>query len=867
MSDLKLLYINKNQVLSARSTGGGGGKIKYPSFEKQAQRLHKNFSELEKVLQAKNLKIQADATGIVQEQVLVLRTIGPVREFADAVSMVQGLEWLAEFDEEDIPPDEDFYKTSKKSNEAKTDPLSGRLYLVVSNHKALSELLTIWEQFQKNPTKPLKKGFSGWKQVFKHLKEIRLWGPQDRFESTGILEDWNEQVKQGIETVRFQLEPWFKKNSADRVAVNQKINELIQSEGGRLISEFTFPEIAYHGLLGELPITSIKKILADSATSILHCEYIMFARPHGQGVISISDSEDSAEIQSQETQSPVGDPLVALLDGLPLQNHPLLRDRLALSDPDNFAEDYEAAHRIHGTGMASAIIYGGSYDSNRPIESKLYVRPILKPGPTDFQGKRLEVVPRDTLEVDLLHRSVVSIFSGKDGKSGEAASVRVINYSIGDSVRQYDHILSPVARMIDWLSWQYNVLFVISAGNHPGEIKLECDKAKFKSLSKGEKESLVIDSLVGEIRNRRLLSPAESLNALTVGASYSDPSTANEIDYRFSAVQETSLIAPYSAIGLGYRRSIKPDMLVPGGRLFYGEKINSDKNVTLSPCGDARAPGYCVASPSAGGASKVSHQRGTSFSAAVTSHYAEKIIQNLILLSNEVEIRDEYLAVLTKALLVHTTSWGKARDIIEKAIQGTVKKNRQREFISRFLGYGNPIFARALACANQRATILACDSIVDGQGHLFEIPLPADLSAKKDWRKLSITLSWFTPIECTQRPYRKAALWISAPGGGELFGSELKVLRNEADYKASLRGTIQHEVLQGEKAVAITENSVLKMQVNCREDATQLVERIRYGLVVSLEVKEGTPIQVYSQIRARIPDRVKVVAARQSVKP
>ena len=114
------------------------------------------------------------------------------------------------------------------------------------------------------------------------------------------------------------------------------------------------------------------------------------------------------------------------------------------------------------------------------------------------------LVTRDVLEVDLLHRAVKEIFEGNAGGPGDAPSIKIISYSVGDPVRQFDHMLSPVAKLIDWLSWQYNVLFILSAGNHVDEIEIDCSQSEFKALSPKERQGLVLDALIENSRNRRL---------------------------------------------------------------------------------------------------------------------------------------------------------------------------------------------------------------------------------------------------------------------------------------------------------------------------------------------------------------------------
>jgi len=66
---------------------------------------------------------------------------------------------------------------------------------------------------------------------------------------------------------------------------------------------------------------------------------------------------------------------------------------------------------------------------------------------------------------------------------------------------------------LDWLSWKYKILFMVSAGN----------KAENFDFEEGEytKDSL-LKNINKNLRNSKILSPAESINSITVGAQHKD---------------------------------------------------------------------------------------------------------------------------------------------------------------------------------------------------------------------------------------------------------------------------------------------------------------------------------------------------------
>jgi hypothetical protein len=112
--------------------------------------------------------------------------------------------------------------------------------------------------------------------------------------------------------------------------------------------------------------------------------------------------------------------------------------------------------------------------------------------------------------------------------------------------------------------------YVKTQGNYTEEIELDVPRDKFPSLSHSELQRETIRAMAANLRQRRLLAPAESVNALTVGAVHSDKSgikgDGRNID-PYNA--DVPLPSPYNRVGLGFRNSIKPDVLFSGGRQFY----------------------------------------------------------------------------------------------------------------------------------------------------------------------------------------------------------------------------------------------------------------------------------------------------------
>lgn len=220
------------------------------------------------------------------------------------------------------------------------------------------------------------------------------------------------------------------------------------------------------------------------------------------------------------------------------------------------------------------------------------------------------------------------------------------------------------------------------------------------------------------------------------------------------------------------------------------------------------------------------------------------------------------ISVLIKALLVH----GAKQDVVaSKAITAalkTPKNSRQfKEVMARYLGYGEVEIDRVLACTEQRGTVVGCGEIRENEIHEFRLPLPPGLSSSQVWRRMVVTLAWFSPVNPEHRNFREAKLELSPVGGwGD---APLKLARQDADHNQVMRGTVQHEVVEGSKEVtAYQDGDCILLHVACKKDATaRLDDAIPYGLAVTLEIADGVQIPIYEQLRTRLQPQVAVSSA------
>ncbi len=873
MNEHPIIPLPSPTSVSRASLFGGGSRLHTPSPDKQKNRLVPRFDELDKAFRQRAAELRNDPSGAEPEMVLVLETAVDLDKFWTAIRKIEGLEWITEQEQHEIPPDEDFYDEKHPDK-----GLVGRCYLIMSNFAGIKQLLSLWSEFRKDPANPeIPYNFRKWKRVFKHLKDIRPWGPQDRLMDTGLEDEWKTRVKEGLDRVKIEVELWHRGEKAYRGEAERFVTELIVSAGGKVICASTIEEILYHALLAELPIQTVDDIVHLRETRLVRCDRIMFFRPQGQAAITLPDADDEPlqePLPDRDEPSSRGDPVVALLDGLPLENHSLLVGRLLVDDPDDWASDYQAEARRHGTAMASLILHDELDLETPPLRRPLYVRPIMRPDPLAFKRPAPESMPRDELHVDLVYRAVRRLFEDDGNEPPAAPHVKIVNLSVCDENRPFHQLLSPWARLLDYLSYKYKVLFVVSIGNHADNLPLAGEDGMSVADLLADADALTrstIRHLLDDALARRLLSPSEAVNVLTVGATHSDFSNAGTVGRLVNPVNRSSFPSPINKQGPGFNRAVKPDVVFRGGRQLYQEPLpaSSGRN-GLEITRGARAPGQEVASPGPQGKLGVtSYTRGTSNATALVTRYAAEIYELLEELKDEpggLQLDDQWASVIIKTMLVHGASWGEVQDSVLQILRTQAPTDREGEkaALARLLGYGSINIERLYRCTDHRAILLGFQYLRKDDAHLYSLPIPSGLNGVRGLRRVVATLGWCTPTNSRNSAYRRAKLWflpyrnLGKEDGKTKKEGEIETLLNvrraEADWQATRRGTVQHEIFEGTDACSFSDNSQFQIQVNCAAEAGDKLEglSIPYCLAITVEVAAELNISIYQEIRNRI---------------
>lgn len=405
---------------------------------------------------------------------------------------------------------------------------------------------------------------------------------------------------------------------------------------------------------------------------------------------------------------------------------------------------------------------------------------------------------------------------------------------------------------------QVQHFFLVSAGNITAPLNIPGFSrwSDFEDASPSAREHAVIEGLAEERPHRTLLSPSEAMNVITVGACHDDAYPAEDT--------QDSLIRPYdgsllpnvsSAMGLGYRKVVKPDILMPGGR-EHVRFVRSGEQLTIKSSVPGRYFGIRAAAPDAGVRIDQEHNMsGTSVATALATRAAHQLFDALMQTDNGAILGNadpKYYASVVRALLVHRTSWHDAVFELGDIFGPSAPHQHiaRKDNVARLMGYGIPRVTEAMECTANRATLIGYGDISGDQMASYHVPLPPSLERVKEPRTVTVTLAWFSPVNVSHRAYRMANLEVKGKfEDGIVTGREQK----QPSHASIPRGSLFHQRWVGEQAKEFADDGYLMFDIVCKEPAGKIDSPIQYGLIVTIEAGEHIP--VYQEVRAQLAIR------------
>jgi hypothetical protein len=813
------------------------------------KRTHGVWDSLEKNLMASPAVLQEDASSVAPGRTIVFEVLTSLTDFYRAAVKVKGLEFLAEYEDVDNPisPDEidgwgyeldpNFLDEKRRLKKSVT-PF---FYLAMPDKNALSEVLSLWKEFQETGT--IKRyGLAAWKSLFENLKDVRPWGPRDR-----VLASFKEVLSRAEEAgdavTLFQLDMWWSASPAKRGEILTHVSSVVVDNGGQVLHCSEIVDIKWHGMLVEMPTSTLSGMASDvenhpSGLALVDDIQFMSSCVRGMAPDIELDNVVSVDGAVGESVQYGGDICAVLLDSRPLVEHQALVGRLDVASSLGGDETPGS----HGTQMASIIIHG---DRAKPdldtLDIKLGCFPLLEAN---------DRTPSNVLLLDLFYKAIVSIC--EDDGTGQPLypSARIFNLSVGDPGRPFDGgRISSWARLIDHLSWKYKILFIISAGNRLGGNKyIPTNYEKFSDFDDDSTknrdlfENNIVNDLICDDDNN-LLSPAECINGITVGAAHLDGDCINNSrSCTESWKNNAGLPALTSRIGFGYKKTIKPDLIAPTG-FEYIRWINASYGAAIrqSPCGGIQR----AMLGGEGEVTKWGNEFSTSAATALASHGTIKIYQ---MLNDFVpELPEDQKVVLLKALVGHACQWPDSAQLLLSKFKSERYPARP-DSVARYLGYGIPNFERVLWCVDNQVTLIGSGYLeADGKTqHEFSFSLPAIAGSNLEGVELLVSVAYFSPVNHGINRYQDVRFSIKTD---QPFDELKRMSSSMPSHYACSRGTIHNYSLYASE-LAVGVDSMFRFFVNCKGYNIDKTDVVPYGIAVSLKTK--TEVDIYTAVEQRL---------------
>lgn len=852
-TDYPLVRLKRNQQTGARIKSGK--RAYFPRlipYQDQARRLGQVFDKTAKELLGveTGTEISTDPRAVVPERAIVFELIGPVAEFELAVQSL-GLEWL--FSEELGEQDDE-----EAEEEGSADSYKAKwLYLTMPSLAGLKKLLTQWTLFKegRNPAPEFK---DLWK-LFGYLSDLRGWSAKDRIDPVVISYISKTLAEHPERDVVIELDLWYRSEKERRDGALATVEEAVKEVGGTLLDAVEIPEIQYQGVLARVPAQVAREIAEGVASQgVAKLDEIMTIRP--QSAFSahhgLADAPEMPELP--EAVPNTRRRIAALLDGYPIENHAALAGRLTVREIEVTGSAVPVDARSHGTGMASLIIHGDMHQPDSLTNHHLVAIPVL----TGVAGVG-ESTPADKLPIGVIYRTLKTLVSSRDT---DLKDIVVVNHSICDAYAPFIHRPSAWAALLDYFSHHHRLLFVVSAGNVYGSVQVPdfANHAQFVAATNAARQAALLNALERSKGLRTMLSPAESVNSITVGAIHDDsaPPPSSAVLDPFPNISMTNLV---SGLGLGVYRGVKPDLVEGGGRIAAGCSNNPSGGVDIHAIPSAELGHLVATSSSSGDLRKVTRMAGTSNAAAMTTRASIQIADAVeeTFKSDRVDWHGLKTRVpLLKALLIHTCRWGDIGAILEKSFPPAdpMKWSRRRASIAKFLGYGRVDANRAISGDHNRITLLAEDEIKPEDMHRYDIPLPASMLNKREIRTVTVTLAWTTPVVLSSADCRGVGLRVvNAKGQSKFWEGVGRIV--QPNISNAERGTVVHFVLEGRKLVAAAKGNSISLCVQATAKQVRHANTsVPYAMAVSMEMAQSLRSQLYSEVRAALRARVQTRA-------
>jgi hypothetical protein len=653
-------------------------------------------------------------------------------------------------------------------------------------------------------------------------------------------------------------ELWLKKSAA-----NDDVNFVATNLAERIGARLGNTSLSFFDNVVVLIFASVDQ-LENSLDLIANLEEVRIAKESPSVIVdsSFSDQIEWANDIDSRVQVPQGNNTsICILDSGVNYNNPLLKKVSGDSESECWQEvwphyeGYDALkpfYHYHGSLQAGLCVYGdllkgllGGESVTVPfvIESGRILPPTGQNDP--------ELYGRITIDTGLKHEI------NNPGRN------RVYSLAVTTSTDSIGGQPSSWSAAMDAFSYEYERLCIISAGNNVNH-------------------NPAIDHW-DQVTLQKVEDPAQSWNALTVGA-YTELTTNSNPQFNgWSPLASAGDISPYSSSSELWewkkQAPYKPDFVMEGGNLLLSpnkQDLTNDEVSLLTTSG--RASGQLF-----------EESNSTSAACALASRLSGIIMSEY----------PDYWPETVRALMVHSSEWTDKMKRRFDLLKSQEKDAVAKESMLRMVGYGVPSLNRARYSADNSLTLVVQDEIqpfkasesgsdapVLNEMHLHSLPWPVEelQNLPSDTEvKLKVTLSYFIEPNPGRKGYRNRFTYQShglrfdlirlgeSPEGfvaakSKAYRDKEAKFEREGDplswrfgHDLRTRGSIHSDVWEGSAAELADLSTIAITPVagwwKNKKSENKWLDRVRYSLVVSIET-EGVDVDLYTPISAIVEARI-----------
>lgn len=402
------------------------------------------------------------------------------------------------------------------------------------------------------------------------------------------------------------------------------------------------------------------------------------------------------------------DSVICIVDSGVSSGNPFLETVVKESESQSFVADNSSAadEYNHGSGVASLAAFQElNLSSGAENKARAWI----------VNARILDA--NNSIRTRLLSKVLTEVATTYAAKGVQIfnLSVCVENKSWSEINRRAAKRSSWVARRIDQLSRDHDVVFVISAGN------LTLPQVNRFIREGGEYPAYFISD------ECKLLDPSQAALAITVG-SVAPGSSVVMADGTVVAPQLCP--SPFTRIGPGILGEIKPEVVDFGGnwiRDFSLPRVRTNSGTNIMMASNCLTPA-------------VHHEAGTSFAAPKISHKLARILTDL-----KSVVSGRVSAPLLRAALINSSSvrtqGGDSDPVTEfRESFGSLHSSAQ------LFGYGTPDITKATFGNEYMSTCFYQGQLEVDQVAFFRIPIPRELKSAVGKKRLFVTVAYAPPV-------------------------------------------------------------------------------------------------------------------------